>query len=190
MGQGNLPQEPPSVSPQSLPSGVHAEGIEERVSEDICEFISWRLAELSQEKFFAEASFWRKRVPVARAAISRAEALWLDANLEKLRYESVCSEFIKNGKHSENPQLYVMLSILKTVSAAIKISKEISVRYLLGNYSLAPENYTRLVRILIRIFAQAEYTTHRENIEFLFREQGTGVLNVAELNVFLAEHSA
>ncbi|MCL2577335.1 MAG: hypothetical protein FWE27_04715 [Defluviitaleaceae bacterium] len=153
-------------------------------TKNIVYFILERIAELSPEKFFTEINFWYNRISSVSSFINKAETAWLEKNLEMLQFEKIPSDFIKKGKSGDNSSLYVMLEILKSVSAALKINREISLRYFLGNYSLSPEDYKRTVLNLRRIYKNYLTPPHYENIEFLFREQGTGALNAKEMNNF------
>ncbi|MCL2225717.1 MAG: hypothetical protein FWB96_12190 [Defluviitaleaceae bacterium] len=134
-------------------------------------YIKERIRAISPANFFAEVNFWRKRVPFASTCITDAEATWLDKNLENLQFETIPSDAIKKGKAAENSTLYVMLSILKTVSTALKSRREIHLRYFLGSYSLSPQNHERTIEILRRIYQNhtGEQTPqHLENMAFLF----------------------
>jgi len=136
------------------------------------DYIFNRILSLSTVQFFSEINFWHARIPNFSLKTNEAASVWLEKNLEKFsaqQFAAIPADFIKCGKSGESPAIYVILSILKKVSAALISKREISLRYFLGNYFLSPANYTRTVQNLRRIYKEYENT----DAEFLFRERAT-----------------
>lgn len=138
-------------------------------------FISKKIQSQPPKIFFAECEFWRARAPQLEKTIARAEAAWLEKKLDTFTAREFIlfpEKVIRHGKNTDYAALYVQISILKAVCAALKSKKNFSLRYILGNYALSDEDYSRVVRVLRRIFKDCISQT--ENIEFLFRERRTG----------------
>jgi hypothetical protein len=111
---------------------------------------SKRIAALSPAHFFSEIEFWFARIP-SHNSLNEDTALWLDKNLEKLspqQFAAIPSAFIRCGKNTENPSIYVQISILKTASAALLQNRELDLRYLVGSYFLSHEARERTRRLL------------------------------------------
>ena len=79
---------------------------------------------ISPQQFFQNTEFLQTRIPGRDHLPQTLE--WLDANLDTLtlsQFLAVPGQFIQNGKTSLNPDLFIMLSILKTCATAIASRK-------------------------------------------------------------------
>ena len=138
--------------------------------------------------FFQESEFWHIRTPHRREALLKQGCEWIDTNLENLtlsQLASVPESFIIRGKGFCQPDLYVMLGILKTCAGAISSNTSFDLRYLLGSYSLPPQNHFRVVQNLRRMYQKHITPANYDNIEFLFRACGKGRLDTAGLEAYL-----
>lgn len=138
--------------------------------------------------FFQESEFWHVRTPHRREILLKRGNEWLDINLEKLtlsQLASVPGSFIIRGKGFCQPELYVMLGILKTCAGAISTNTHFDLRYLLGSYNLSPQNHFRVVQNLRRLYQKHVNSTNYKNIVFLFRACGKGRLDSAGLEAYL-----
>jgi len=138
--------------------------------------------------FFQESEFWHIRTPHRREVLLRQGCEWLETNLEKLtllQLASVPGSFIIRGKGFCQPELYVMLGILKTCAGAISTHTPFDLRYLLGSYNLSPQNHFRVVQNLRRLYQKHINSVNYENIVFLFRAHGKGRLDTTGLETYL-----
>jgi len=138
--------------------------------------------------FFQESEFWHVRTPHRREILLKRGGEWLDINLEKLtlsQLASVPGSFIIRGKGFCEPELYVMLGILKKCAGAISTHTPFDLRYLLGSYKLSPQNHFRVVQNLRRLYQKHVNAANYENIVFLFRACGKGRLDSAGLEAYL-----
>ncbi|MCL2199023.1 MAG: hypothetical protein FWB80_08885 [Defluviitaleaceae bacterium] len=112
--------------------------------------LSARIAKLSYTNFFTEMSFWHVRTPHLRDFLHNAEIIWLDNNLDKLtprQFATIPTDFIKRGKNSGKPAMYVVVSIIKKAGEALLANREIDLRYLPGSYLLSEEARCRITRV-------------------------------------------
>ena len=140
--------------------------------------------------FPQESEFWHIRTPHRRAFLLNQGREWIDAKLEKLslfRLATIPGSFIIRGKGFDQPELYVILGILKTCAGAISTRTPLDLRYLLGSYSLSPQNHFRVVQNLRRLYQDHITPANYENIVFLFRARGRGRVDIAGLEAYLAK---
>ena len=139
-------------------------------------------------KFFQESEFWHTRTPYDKEKLFFNEREWLDANLEKLtlqQYITVPGAFVMRGKNSRQPELYVMLGILKTCAGSISTNRPLELRYFLGSYNLSAKNHFRIVQNLRRLYQNYIVPSNYENIMFLFSISGEGRLDINGLKEYL-----
>lgn len=147
---------------------------------------------LSPEKFFQETNFWKSRIKtlINCNQLQTIEQNWLNKILEHLtpyQLAAIPSTFIISGKRQSNPEIYVILTVLKTISGALISKSPIDIRYILGSYSLSPTGYERTIQNLRRIHQPYVTSQNIENITFLFRARKTGMLDKAGLDTYMEE---
>ncbi|MCL2372060.1 MAG: hypothetical protein FWC78_01480 [Defluviitaleaceae bacterium] len=112
-----------------------------------------KLRNLSHGNFFQEISFWQARFPELDRChrFAQAKAQWVDNMLDGLsatQLATIPQSFIKQGKTQRNPEIFVMLGILKAVAASRHMP---DLRYLLGSYIISPEVKHRTLSNIKRI---------------------------------------
>jgi len=141
-----------------------------------------------QQNFPQESEFWHIRTPHRHDFLLNKGREWINTNLDKLtliQLASIPGSFIIRGKGFRWPELYVILGILKTCAGAISTRTPIDLRYLLGSYSLLPQDYFRVVQNLRRLFQNHITPANYENIVFLFRANGKGRVDITGLESYL-----
>ena len=144
-------------------------------------------------KFFQEYEFWHARTPYEKEKLFFTEREWLDANLDKLtleQYIAVPGAFVMRGKNSHQPELYVMLGILKTCAGSIATGRPLELRYFLGSYNLVTKNHFRIVQNLRRLYQNFITPSNYENIKFLFSISGEGRLDENGLKEYLKKFAS
>ncbi|MCL1863290.1 MAG: hypothetical protein FWF78_06980 [Defluviitaleaceae bacterium] len=107
-----------------------------------------RIYKLSYTSFFAEVNFWHIRMPHLRDFFHVTEVGWLENNLKKLtpkQFATIPTDFIKRGKNSKTPKMYILVSIMKKISEARLNNREVDLRYFLGSYFLSDEDYRTII---------------------------------------------
>jgi len=132
-----------------LPCAIH----------DVRQGMTHNTSNVSAQTFFATSAFWHIRTPHHATTLFLQEIEWLDANLDKLTLHecaSVPDKFLRQGKTSNNPELYVMLALLKTCASIVKKRTHLDLRYLFGSYNISEASRHRLVKIVEKFAASLE----------------------------------
>ena len=109
-----------------------------------------RVINLPPSAFFNEMLFFETRLtkPQDMQELYKAEAAWFEANLEKLTKADLVkipAEYIARGKQRDNPEIFTILGILKTIAGK---SAPYDLRYIIGSYALSDKAKARLLRHL------------------------------------------
>jgi len=111
------------------------------------------ISPLSYAEFFVEIAFWKSRLTslVHFENLHQIELGWLNKNLDTLtptELLKIPQDFITQGKRTNNPEIYTILGILKTIAAA---RKPLDLRYLIGSYLLPLAAKERIMQNIRRI---------------------------------------
>ena len=156
-------------------------------------YLMERISSLPPERFSREINFWHNRMPHLSGCpyFCQAEMNWLDNAIDNLtprQLSAMPASFICKGKNGKHPSAYVILEILKNISASFagrNMQGHVDIRYFLGSYSLSPADYKRVIMNLRRLCRPYVNLQNMDNIAFLFRARGSGELNEQELATYL-----